>query len=87
MVGSDAEQINVLAVFERDNWVCQICGEDVDPTVEHPDPLSKSLDHIVPLSQGGGHTWDNVQLAHLVCNMSKGNRILCQEEDPPNLAS
>lgn len=35
----------------------------------------KSIDHIRPLSKGGTHTWDNVQLAHLKCNIKKGNRV------------
>lgn len=61
-------------IFERDNWVCGICGEVVDRTLTHPHPLSKSLDHIVPISRGGNHSRDNVQLAHLVCNIKKGNR-------------
>ena len=38
--------------------------------------MSASLDHIVPLSQGGTHTLGNVQLAHLVCNERKHDRIL-----------
>lgn len=81
--GVEAERINVLAVFERDGWICQICSKPVDPLLAHPHPLSKSLDHIVPLSRGGGHVWENVQLAHFVCNLSKGNR-LCQEEGRPS---
>jgi 5-methylcytosine-specific restriction endonuclease McrA len=36
--------------------------------------MGPSLDHIVPVSLGGTHTWANVQLAHLRCNVSKGNR-------------
>lgn len=34
-----------------------------------------SIDHIVPLSLGGEHTLENIQLAHLRCNLSKHNRI------------
>lgn len=33
-----------------------------------------SIDHVVPLSKGGTHTWDNVHLAHKRCNMVKGNK-------------
>lgn len=64
-----------LAVYERDGWVCQLCGDPVDRTLKGPDPMSKSLDHIVPLSwPEGTHTEDNVQLAHLRCNLRKGAR-------------
>lgn len=61
-------------VYERDRWVCGICGGDVNSTLSHPDPMSASLDHKIPLSSGGSHTLDNVQCAHLTCNIAKGNR-------------
>lgn len=31
------------------------------------------MDHKKPISKGGSHTWDNIQLAHHVCNSRKGN--------------
>jgi 5-methylcytosine-specific restriction endonuclease McrA len=31
------------------------------------------LDHIVPITNGGTHTWDNVALVHATCNLSKGS--------------
>jgi 5-methylcytosine-specific restriction endonuclease McrA len=34
------------------------------------------MDHIVPISKGGTHTLDNVQMAHRFCNLSKGNRSI-----------
>jgi len=66
--------VDELAVFERDGWGCQLCGEPVDPLLVYPDPMSKSLDHVVPLARGGGHSPENSQLAHLVCNLRKGAR-------------
>jgi hypothetical protein len=61
-------------IFERDNWVCGLCGEPVDPDLRHPDPQSASLDHRKPIVKGGGHTRANVQLAHLRCNFRKRDR-------------
>lgn len=61
-------------VFERDGWVCGLCGEPVSPDVVYPAPLSASLDHVVPLSRGGAHSFANSQLAHLACNVRKGAR-------------
>lgn len=72
-VGS--ETLVAADVFERDGWVCGICGERIDSAVSYPDPLSVSLDHIIPLSNGGGHVLANVQASHLVCNVRKGNRV------------
>jgi len=68
------ESIAPRAVFERDHWVCGICGGKVDGKLKAPDPYSASLDHIVALAAGGTHTWDNVQCAHLICNMRKHDR-------------
>lgn len=62
-------------IFERDGWRCGLCGEGIDPAAAYPDPLSASLDHVVPLSLGGHHIPDNVQAAHLSCNVRKGNRV------------
>ena len=37
------------AVFARDGWSCQYCGA-----------AAENLDHVVPRSRGGEHTWENV---------------------------
>ena len=63
------EKVDPLAVYERDGWMCGLCGEPVDRRLQWPHPLSASQDHIVPISQGGPHTFDNVQCAHLECNL------------------
>lgn len=59
---------------DRDGSVCSLCSECVDVTVAWPDPLSPSVDHIVPRSLGGLDEPHNVALAHLRCNISKGIR-------------
>ena len=51
---------------------CGICQMPMDRELKHPDPMSKSVDHIVPISRGGTHEQSNLQWAHLVCNISKG---------------
>lgn len=72
--GVEAEQFDVMKVFDRDGWVCQICGKKVNRRLKYPHPKSPSLDHIIPLSRGGTHTTDNVQLAHFGCNAHKSDR-------------
>lgn len=54
-------------IIRRDAGRCGICGEQV---VES----DRSFDHIVPLSRGGSHTEDNLQLAHFLCNCRKSAR-------------
>ena len=63
------------AVCERDGWICQICGQPVDENASWKDPLSATIDHIIPLSKGGEHSWGNVQCAHRRCNSLKGNQL------------
>lgn len=61
-------------VFERDNYVCQICGKPTDPSDVSwgtIGPLFPTVDHIIALANGGSHTWDNVQCAHAICNSYK----------------
>lgn len=66
------------------NHRCALCGEEVnwnDYSIDEDGnfiagPSYPSMDHIVPLSQGGMHEWNNVQLAHFKCNAVKGDRII-----------
>ncbi len=69
------ENINHLEVFEYHNWICNICGQDIDPGVRFPDKRAASLEHIIPISKGGQHVWDNVAPAHIECNNKKGNKL------------
>lgn len=66
--GSIDRDINIEKVYKRDKGRCGICNEKCIKE-------EQSLDHIIPLSKNGSHTWDNVQLAHLKCNIRKGNRV------------
>jgi hypothetical protein len=72
MAGVGSEKFANAEVYERDDWTCGICGGDVPPDARFPDPLSASLDHVVPLSKGGAHTRANTRCSHLICNMRKG---------------
>ena len=61
--------------------VCALCGMPLDKTIKYPDPMSISIDHIIPLSLGGKSTIDNLQAAHLICNKQKGNRLFNVDKD------
>lgn len=73
--GTSVGPIDTEALWEASQGVCGLCSEPLFEGPVFPDPLSPSLDHIVPLSKGGTHTQDNIQLAHLGCNVRKGNRV------------
>ncbi|MCI0457146.1 MAG: HNH endonuclease [Gemmataceae bacterium] len=60
-------KFNRRNIFARDNNQCQYCGRKF-PTSE------LSLDHVVPRSQGGQNTWENIVCACVACNVRKGGR-------------
>lgn len=57
--------------------VCGICGKPVDMTLKYPHPMSKCIDHIIPVAKGG-HPSDieNLQLAHWTCNRQKSDKLI-----------
>jgi 5-methylcytosine-specific restriction endonuclease McrA len=72
---AEFEYFTSLEIYVRDRWRCGICSKFVDCDLRYPDPLSSSLDHIIPLACGGSHTRNNVQLAHLRCNCLKQDKV------------
>lgn len=56
--------VNRREVLRRDHHSCQYCGSHKRLT----------LDHVLPRSRGGLHTWNNVVTACERCNSHKGNR-------------
>ena len=69
------DDIDHLELFIRDGWICGICGESVDPLMRFPSMEAASLDHVVPFSCGGEHTWSNVQCSHRRCNEAKADGL------------
>lgn len=73
--------ITLPKLIERDKSICYICGKPTDlndyKVVNGRKKALKmypTIDHVIPLINGGLHSWDNVKLAHLHCNASKGAR-------------
>lgn len=59
--------LNRRAIFMRDGHRCQYCGSPAE-----------NIDHVVPRSRGGTHTWDNVVAACRPCNAHKEDRLLSE---------
>lgn len=70
--GVPYEPIKRSDIYERDGWRCGICSKKINQDLAYPHQMSVSLDHVIPLSKGGGHLRNNVQAAHLKCNVHKG---------------
>lgn len=74
LVDAFVADVDPEAIWDRDGGICQLCHEPIDVDLAWPDPMSRTLDHIVALVNGGTHEPDNVQLAHARCNSRKGDR-------------
>lgn len=76
--------INIKKLNERDNGICHICDEQVDfcDYFETPEGYFiagntyPSIDHVIPIAKGGLHQWNNVKIAHRICNSIKRDTLL-----------
>ncbi len=68
------EPIDRRRIFERDEYRCGLCGELTDRSARSSTPRFPTLDHIIPISRGGGHVEGNVQTACFECNWRKGDQ-------------
>ena len=60
-------KFNRRNIYARDSSRCQYCGKRFSTT-------ELSLDHVVPKSQGGKTTWENIVCCCVRCNVKKGGR-------------
>ncbi|MDD9369313.1 MAG: HNH endonuclease, partial [Acidimicrobiales bacterium] len=57
--------LNRRSIFARDGHRCQYC-----------DGPAESIDHVVPRSRGGAHSWDNCVAACRACNSRKADHLV-----------
>jgi 5-methylcytosine-specific restriction endonuclease McrA len=55
------------ALMHRDRFCCAYCGAKAD-----------TVDHVVPRSRGGDHSWENCVACCSTCNHRKGDRLLAE---------
>lgn len=65
--------IDLHKVYDKYNGICQMCGNRLNFDCDYNSDEYPSIDHIIPISKGGCHTWDNVQLLCRGCNVIKGS--------------
>ncbi len=55
------------ALMRRDRYRCAYCGS-----------RAETIDHVVPRSRGGAHTWENCVASCASCNHRKADRLLAE---------
>lgn len=74
--------ITLSKLIDKECNVCYICLGECDSKDYIKDDKGTiicgnnypSVEHVIPLSKGGKHEWDNVKLAHRWCNSKKSNK-------------
>lgn len=62
------EVVDKKTLYMLHEGLCGLCGEPLEYS-------EVTIDHIIPLSRGGKHQYENCQLAHGLCNRRKGDRL------------
>jgi len=70
-LGAFVESVSRAIVYKRDGGRCHLCGKKARKDNWH-------LDHIMPLSKGGEHSYRNVAVACPGCNLHKHKRPIGQ---------
>lgn len=78
--GNKYEPISRKIVYRKHNYICTSCNvKCVHPNKDNYNQSNAAtLDHIIPKSKGGSHTYDNVTLLCRSCNTIKSDKILTQ---------
>lgn len=75
--------ITLEKLIKRDNNVCYICNRECnlnDYTFSGNTFIAgnyyPSIDHVIPIAKGGTHEWNNIRLAHRICNSLKSDKLV-----------
>ena len=73
VIGAISSLKNMLRL---QGYSCAICGKKEHEIPAHKQGNVWHIDHILPISKGGSHTQNNVQVLCWPCNLSKRNKII-----------
>ena len=82
--GSKMKRANITEktrhqVYAKANYKCLVCG------FHNSEGGGLSVDHIIPVAEGGGNNLQNYQCLCMVCNRIKGVNTSTQEFSPPDI--
>lgn len=66
--------MSVNEIAERDGNRCHICCRKINMSLSGMAKWGPTIEHILPVSQGGTNEPGNLALAHRYCNTARGNR-------------
>ena len=66
--------VSMADVFRLDSGRCYLCRKRCDPSAPLNHPRQPTIDHVIPLANGGTHEPSNVRLACRKCNCAKAHR-------------
>ena len=66
-----SDSFTLRDIAERDRWRCHICKRKVRDVAYSGKRTDPTIDHLIPVSEGGTHTRENVALAHMGCNSAR----------------
>jgi 5-methylcytosine-specific restriction endonuclease McrA len=75
----DVSLVSRAYLANRDGLKCHLCKRGLGLTTKHPEPGYASIDHVLPLSEGGTNDLANLRLAHLVCNLRKRAKAMGEQ--------
>jgi 5-methylcytosine-specific restriction endonuclease McrA len=67
--GAVISKVDLEFIWNRDNGVCYLCNQPIDPDDCH-------YDHVIPLAKGGEHSTDNLRPTHSKCNLKKHAKLM-----------
>lgn len=76
--GSRVEPYKDRDILARDESLCWFCKEEIDSSLQYPDPLALSIHHIHPIAKQGPDINKNVAPAHFKCNHAAKDKYVPQ---------
>lgn len=65
-------------IGDRDGWRCHLCAKKVNRTLPGTHPKGPTIDHLIPIADGGVDEPANVALAHRQCNVTRRDKGVAQ---------